>query len=84
MVMFLQVKPLIFIYVPFLSVNLLKVTATHIPDTVQLHVNFGYKGGYSKSEVKCWTSQNHRKVGQKGPLEVTQSNFSLEADGYQH
>lgn len=29
-------------------------------------------------------SQNHRKVGQKGPLEVMQSNFSLEADGYQH
>lgn len=26
---------------------------------------------------------NHRKVGQKGPLEVMQSNFSLKADGYQ-
>lgn len=68
----------------FLSVNLIKVTATHTPDSVQLYFNFRYKGGCSNSEAKLWTSQNHRKVGQKGPLEVMQSNFSLKADEYQH
>lgn len=50
--MFLAGQTLDF-HASFLSVNLIKVKATHIPDAVQLYFSFGYKGGYSKSEVKC-------------------------------
>lgn len=47
MVMFPAGQTLDFHISVFLLVNLIKVIETHIPDTVQLYFNFGYKGGYS-------------------------------------